>query len=66
MGDVRGRGPVIAYSTFRRGRRQPISAVFTPLIGEKRANGRGGPVIDILPSGSLTPGRHSTMLCCGT
>jgi hypothetical protein len=40
--------------------------VFTPLIGEKRANGWGGPVIDILPSGSLTPGRHSTMLCCGT
>ncbi|MFI7412828.1 BCCT family transporter [Streptomyces sp. NPDC049627] len=38
----------IAYSTFRRGRRQLISAVFTPLIGERRANGWGGRVIDIL------------------
>ncbi|KMS71521.1 BCCT transporter [Streptomyces viridochromogenes] len=41
-------GLAIAYSTFRRGRRQLISAVFTPLIGEKRANGWGGRVIDIL------------------
>ncbi|POX38115.1 BCCT transporter [Streptomyces sp. Ru73] len=38
----------IAYSTFRRGRRQTISAVFTPLIGARRANGTGGRVIDIL------------------
>ncbi|WP_030620716.1 BCCT family transporter [Streptomyces sclerotialus] len=38
----------IAYSTFRRGRRQTISAVFTPLIGKRRANGAGGRVIDIL------------------
>lgn len=38
----------IAYSTFRRGRRQTISAVFTPLIGARRANGGGGRVIDIL------------------
>ncbi|MFA3873127.1 BCCT family transporter [Streptomyces sp. MMCC 100] len=38
----------IAYSTFRRRRRQTISAVFTPLIGEKHANGAGGRVIDIL------------------
>jgi choline/carnitine/betaine transport len=38
----------IAYSTFRRRRRQTISAVFTPLIGEKHANGTGGRVIDIL------------------
>ncbi|MFI8952318.1 BCCT family transporter [Streptomyces sp. NPDC053750] len=38
----------IAYSTFRRRRRQTISAVFTPLIGEKHANGVGGRVIDIL------------------
>ncbi|MER7397428.1 BCCT family transporter [Streptomyces sp. NPDC000151] len=38
----------IAYSTFRRGRRQTISAVFTPLIGARRANGAGGRVIDIL------------------
>ena len=32
-------GLAIAYSCFRRGRRQTISAVFTPLIGEKNANG---------------------------
>ncbi|WHM29476.1 BCCT family transporter [Streptomyces sp. BPPL-273] len=38
----------IAYSTFRRRRRQTISAVFTPLIGEKHANGVSGRVIDIL------------------
>ena len=41
-------GLAIAYSTFRRGRRQTISAVFTPLIGEKHANGAVGRVIDIL------------------
>ena len=41
-------GLAIAYSTFRRGRRQTISAVFTPLIGEKHANGGVGRVIDIL------------------
>ncbi|MEV2256101.1 BCCT family transporter [Streptomyces sp. NPDC050147] len=41
-------GLAIAYSTFRRNRRQTISAVFTPLIGEKRANGGWGRVIDIL------------------
>ncbi|MYR46893.1 BCCT family transporter [Streptomyces sp. SID5910] len=38
----------IAYSTFRRRRRQTISAVFTPLIGEKNANGVGGRIIDML------------------
>ncbi|MFC8098482.1 BCCT family transporter [Streptomyces sp. NPDC057363] len=38
----------IAYSTFRRRRRQTISAVFAPLIGEKHANGVSGRVIDIL------------------
>ncbi|MEV5550488.1 BCCT family transporter [Streptomyces sp. NPDC052309] len=38
----------IAYSTFRRRRRQTISAVFTPLMGEKHANGVGGRVIDML------------------
>ncbi|MBT2415901.1 BCCT family transporter [Streptomyces sp. ISL-12] len=38
----------IAYSTFRRRRRQTISAVFTPLIGEKNANGGLGRVIDVL------------------
>ncbi|WP_050993933.1 BCCT family transporter [Streptomyces violaceusniger] len=41
-------GLAIAYSTFRRGRRQTISAVFTPLIGSKNANGWVGRVIDIL------------------
>ncbi|HET6636914.1 MAG TPA: BCCT family transporter [Streptomyces sp.] len=41
-------GLAIAYSAFRRGRRQTISAVFTPLIGEKNANGTPGRVIDII------------------
>ncbi|TLS47931.1 BCCT family transporter [Streptomyces montanus] len=41
-------GLAIAYSTFRKRRRQTISAVFTPLIGEKHANGSAGRVIDIL------------------
>ncbi|MEG3630252.1 BCCT family transporter [Streptomyces poriticola] len=41
-------GLAIAYSTFRRRRRQTMSAVFTPLIGERHANGIGGRVIDML------------------
>ncbi|MEX3105471.1 MULTISPECIES: BCCT family transporter [unclassified Streptomyces] len=41
-------GLAIAYSTFRRGRRQLISAVFTPLIGRRRAEGWIGKVIDVL------------------
>ncbi|NGO67997.1 BCCT family transporter [Streptomyces boncukensis] len=41
-------GLAIAYSCFRRGRRQTISAVFTPLIGHRRANGPLGKVIDVL------------------
>ncbi len=41
-------GLAIAYSSFRRGRRQTISAVFTPLIGKKHADGAWGRVIDIL------------------
>ncbi|MFI9616428.1 BCCT family transporter [Streptomyces sp. NPDC052023] len=41
-------GLAIAYGTFRRRRRQTISAVFTPLIGRKHANGTAGRVIDIL------------------
>ncbi|MFB9523861.1 MULTISPECIES: BCCT family transporter [Streptomyces] len=41
-------GLAIAYSTFRRRRRQTISAVFTPLIGEKHAHGGVGRFIDIL------------------
>ncbi|WP_420894699.1 BCCT family transporter [Streptomyces alboflavus] len=41
-------GLAIAYSTFRRNRRQTISSVFVPLIGEKNAHGTWGRVIDIL------------------
>ncbi|MEU9185664.1 BCCT family transporter [Streptomyces sp. NPDC048484] len=41
-------GLAIAYSTYRKRRRQTISAVFTPLIGEKHANGSVGRAIDIL------------------
>ncbi|MFD3652943.1 BCCT family transporter [Streptomyces sp. NPDC058620] len=41
-------GLAIAYSTYRRRRRQTISAVFEPLIGERRARGALGRVIDIL------------------
>ncbi|MER6995522.1 BCCT family transporter [Streptomyces sp. NPDC000410] len=39
-------GLAIAYSTFRRRRRQTVSAVFEPLIGKKHAHGAGGRVID--------------------
>ncbi|GMA18467.1 BCCT family transporter [Arsenicicoccus piscis] len=38
-------GVAIAYSTFRKGRPQLVSSVFTPLFG-KHANGWGGKVID--------------------
>lgn len=41
-------GLAIAYSTFRVGRRQLISSAFVPLIGEKRAKGWLGSLIDIL------------------
>jgi choline/carnitine/betaine transport len=41
-------GLAIAYSTYRRGRRQLISSAFAPLIGERRANSGGGRAIDIL------------------
>ncbi|MGB8941660.1 MAG: BCCT family transporter [Streptomyces sp.] len=41
-------GLAIAYSTFRRERRQTISAVFEPLIGAKHAHGAWGRVIDII------------------
>ncbi|WP_338678130.1 BCCT family transporter [Streptomyces sp. SCSIO 30461] len=41
-------GLAIAYSTFRRRRRQTVSAVFVPLIGERHANGTSGRVIDML------------------
>ncbi|MGP4019778.1 BCCT family transporter [Saccharopolyspora sp. 5N708] len=41
-------GLSIAYCSFRRGRKQLISAVFTPLIGKRGADGPIGRVIDIL------------------
>jgi choline/carnitine/betaine transport len=41
-------GIAIAYGTFRRGRSQLISSAFIPLIGEKRATGTAGRVIDML------------------
>ncbi len=41
-------GLAIAYSTFRIGRRQLISSAFTPLIGERRAKGWLGQLIDTL------------------
>jgi choline/carnitine/betaine transport len=41
-------GLAIAYGTFRRGRRQLISAAFAPLIGRRRAEGPAGKVIDVL------------------
>nr|WP_246574799.1 BCCT family transporter [Streptomyces genisteinicus] len=41
-------GLAIAYASYRRRRRQTISAVFTPLIGERNVNGAFGRVIDIL------------------
>ena len=41
-------GIAIAYGTFRKGRKQLFSAAFAPLLGERRANGAGGKVIDIL------------------
>ncbi|MDQ0792706.1 BCCT family transporter [Streptomyces sp. B1I3] len=41
-------GLAIAYSTYRKRRRQTISAVFEPLIGERHAHGGGGRIIDIL------------------
>lgn len=41
-------GLAIAYSTFRRGRRQLISSAFAPLLGEKRTDGPLGKAIDIL------------------
>ncbi len=41
-------GIAIAYGVFRRGRSQLISSAFIPLIGERRATGTAGRVIDIL------------------
>ncbi|MDD7941629.1 BCCT family transporter [Actinomycetospora lutea] len=41
-------GLAIAYSTFRRGRRQLISSAFVPLIGQRLADGWLGKLIDII------------------
>ncbi|MDK8768608.1 BCCT family transporter [Corynebacterium freneyi] len=41
-------GAAIAYSTFRMGRPQLISAACTPLIGDRRARGWLGKLIDVL------------------
>ena len=41
-------GLAIAYSSFRRGRRQLISSVFAPLLGKRTANGPLGKLIDVL------------------
>ncbi|MER5631877.1 BCCT family transporter [Streptomyces nitrosporeus] len=41
-------GLAIAYSAYRRRRRQTISAVFEPLIGKRHAYGTAGRIIDIL------------------
>ena len=41
-------GLAVAYGVYRRGRSQLISSAFAPLIGEQRANGAAGRVIDIL------------------
>jgi len=41
-------GLAIAYSTFRRGRRQLISSAFAPLLGERHTEGAFGKLVDIL------------------
>ena len=41
-------GIAVAYGVFRKGRSQLISSAFAPLIGERRAAGSAGRVIDIL------------------
>ncbi|NIH83681.1 BCCT family transporter [Amycolatopsis granulosa] len=41
-------GLAIAYSTFRRGRSQLISAVFAPLLGRRRTEGPLGKAIDVM------------------
>lgn len=41
-------GLAIAYGTFRRKRRQLVSAAFIPLFGKRAAEGPAGRVIDIL------------------
>ncbi|WP_214369867.1 BCCT family transporter [Pseudonocardia sp. H11422] len=41
-------GLAIAYSTFRRGRRQLISSAFVPMLGRRRTDGPLGRAIDIM------------------
>ena len=41
-------GIAVAYGVYRKGRPHLISAAFAPLIGERRAKGPAGRVIDIL------------------
>ncbi|MFE2111154.1 BCCT family transporter [Kitasatospora sp. NPDC059463] len=41
-------GLALAYTTFRKGRGNRISAAFVPLIGERGANGWKGQAIDLL------------------
>ncbi|MBA8827611.1 choline/carnitine/betaine transport [Saccharopolyspora lacisalsi] len=41
-------GLALAYSSYRRGRPQLLSSAFVPLLGERRANGPLGKVIDVL------------------
>ena len=41
-------GLAVAYGVFRKGRSLLISSAFTPLLGQKHANGPAGRVIDML------------------
>jgi choline/carnitine/betaine transport len=41
-------GLAMAYGTYRMGRRQLLSDIFTPLFGRRAVNGAGGKVINIL------------------
>ena len=41
-------GLAVGYGVFRKGRSLLISSAFTPLLGERRANGPAGRVIDML------------------
>jgi len=41
-------GLAMAHGTYRMGRRQLLSDVFTPLFGRKAVNGAGGKIINIL------------------
>ena len=41
-------GLAMAYGTYRMGRRQLLSDIFTPLFGRRAVNGAGGKIINIL------------------